>query len=437
MSHVCKSWREAVISYPLLWSTIDGNSEMFTRMCLERSKSLPLTVTLSNFDHWSRNTLALVGSQADRCEDILLEGSLSTGLSAIFSSMTPGEGPLILRGLSLVGRDVSPCAWSNLRSPILSKDIPTLHKLILSSFPLIPQLSVLRHLTDIDLDDIGRTSTNTLFDLLANNPSLQRVRIAGSLDNQEPRWGDMSIALPHLRDFRVSECDAVDILRCIHLPFSGPLEIDIHSSFLGLDLPEVYQPYSVIELVLDFDFLGVHLSIGSNFGLEIYDESLGGITAEFGELPPNTAEVLGPLTVQFIKYFHFLEDEGHPDWHPPEFRNALHHMQRLETLVLHCSLISFGHIFEVLYMDVVACPLLHTLIVQLPEDVPLDPWRDSLLQAVHERASRGAAIRRLRVILPSKEHDPFYSDIFDPFVQEIEVIAPEQTDRERWLVWED
>ena len=439
MSHVCKSWREAVISYPLLWNTIDHDIEVVTRMCLERSESLPLTISLSNFSHWSRDTWRLIGSQASRFEELCLDGSLSSGLADIFSFLTPGEGPLLLRELSLVDSRGSPDGWWYLRSPILSKDIPTLHKLSLSSFPLILQLSVLRHLTILDLDDPGSTSTNVLLHLLANNPSLQQVGITGPLDNQESYRGDQSIILPHLCFFRVDKCATVNILRCLHLPRSEPLEIHIQFSFQGVDLPQVYQPYSVIQLARDFKFPEIHLYIGSKFDLEIHGNSAGGITAEFVELPPNTAEVLGLSTVQFIKYFRFWEDQGHQSQHPLEFMSSLCRMQRLETLALDCLPASFEDIFRALNMDAMSCRLLRTLIVQLPEGVPVVPWKVPLLRVVRSRANRGVAIWRLRVIVESEGHVQLYSGIFDPFVQEIEIVVrqPRRADRKRWLVWED
>lgn len=184
MSHVCKPWREAVISYPLLWNAVYYESEMTTRMCLERSKTLPLTVTLSNFGQWSNNTLRLVGSHASRFENLYLEGSVSSDLWCIFVSLTPSEGPLPLRELILSGFQPlgTLLTHEDFRSPILSKDIPTLHKLHLLSFPLTPQMTVLRHLTEIVLEDPGPSSANSLLDLRANNPSIQKVDITGPLE---------------------------------------------------------------------------------------------------------------------------------------------------------------------------------------------------------------------------------------------------------------
>ena len=440
MSHVCKPWREAVISYPLLWNAVYYESEMTTRMCLERSKTLPLTVTLSNFGQWSNNTLRLVGSRASRFEKLHLEGSVPHNLSLIFLSLTPDEGSLLLRELGLFGTQPLGIlsTYEHLRSPILSEDIPTLHKLALSSFPLVPQMSVLRHLTELSLKDPGAGSTNSLLDLLANNPSLQRVGIAGPLSNQNSPRGDLSISLPHLRSFQISMCSAVDILRCLHLPRSEHLRIDIQTSFGAAYLPGAYQPYSVIQLFRDLELHQVRLDTHPRFNLEIHN-SVVGITAGFGELPPRTAEVLGPLTVQFIKYLRFWEDRELQNWHPPSFSAPLHRMVRLETLALDCSAASLDDILFVLIIGETTCPALRTLIIVLPEDEPTAIRKDTVLKTVSARASRGNAIWRLRIVVPSEEHVPLYSGIFDPFVQEIETVAVqlEQEGSEHWLVWED
>lgn len=48
MTHVCRYWRSALISYPHLWSSIFANSghKDFVAVCLERSQTVPLTVQL-------------------------------------------------------------------------------------------------------------------------------------------------------------------------------------------------------------------------------------------------------------------------------------------------------------------------------------------------------------------------------------------------------
>jgi hypothetical protein len=354
--------------------------------------------------------------------------------------LTPGSDPLLLRELSLICKEPLGALFGNeyLRSPILSEDIPTLHKLKLYSFPLIPQLSVLRHLTTLDLYDPGPTA-NTLLNILANNTNLQKIGITGLLENQESPRGDLSITLPHLRNFQFYRCGAVDILRCLHLPRSDPFEIYIQLSFEGVHLPEAYQPYSSIQLTCDLKFHSIYLNVDSGFDLRVYDGSMGGLTTEFGELPPNTAEVLGPLTVQFIKYLRFWEDLLHQTFHPLRLLDPFHHMERLETLSLDYLPTSLEVIFFILDVEVIACPLLRTLMVELPEGEPAVMGKDPLLKAMCGRVSHGNVIWRLCVIVLSEEQVPLYSSIFDPFVQGIEVVVrqPELEDRGCWLVWGD
>ncbi|KAF9784595.1 hypothetical protein BJ322DRAFT_853393 [Thelephora terrestris] len=441
MSHVCKSWREAVISYPLLWNSISDESEMVTRMCLERSKTLSLTVSLSDFDTWSTGTRRLVGFHASRFETLSLSGSLFGGLSEIFTSLIPGEDPL-LRELQIWGMQElnAECLIVHGRtcSPILSKDIPTLRKILLSSFPLTPQLSALRHLTCVELIDMCPTPVSNVLDLLANNPCLEQVSIGGSLDNKGSRRQDLSIALPRLRSFVVHQCDAVEILRCLHLPHLEDLKINIECSFEEVTLPQAYQPYSTFQLTRDFGFREIHLHTSPKLYLEICDYLLGGIAADFGELPSKTAEVLGPSTVRLIKHLRFWEDQAHLHCHPLEFEDALYYMEELETLALDCLPASLEEILLFL-SDVECCPLLRTLIVRLPEGVAADAEEDSILDFVRCRADGDNAIRRLRVIVSSEEHVHTYSLVFGPFVQEVEILVcqPGEGDGRPWLVWED
>ncbi|KAF9784593.1 hypothetical protein BJ322DRAFT_1109306 [Thelephora terrestris] len=439
MSHVCKSWREAVISYPLFWNSISDESEMVTRMCLERSKTLSLTVSLSDFNTWSTGTRRLVGSHASRFETLSLSGFLPGGLSEIFTNLIPGEDPplreLQLRGMQELSTEFL-IEHGLIFSPILSKDIPTLQKIILSSFPLTPQMSALRNLTDIGLFDLGSTLISSVLDLLANNPCLEQVAISRFYQSRTSRRKNLSIALPHLRSLLVYSCYAVDILRCLHLPRSEDLEIDIRYSFPEAALPQAYQPYSILQLASDLRFAEVHLYTSPKFYLKICDHS-GEITAEFGELPPKTAEVLGSSTVRLIKHLRFWEDQGHLDLHPLEFFDALHHMERLESLGLDCLPASLEEILFLLD-DATHCPLLRTLIVRLPEGVVADVEEHSLLDVVRSRAGRGNAVRRLRVVLSSEEYVLMYSQIFRPLVQEFDILVCQLGGDERpWLVWED
>ena len=437
MSHVCKSWREAVISYPFLWDSIHDESEMVTRMCLERSKPLPLAVSLSNFDSLSSNTKRMVNSHAGRFEKLSLSGSFSYGLPEIFTSLMLGEDPLLRELILRSDRGINSKSWvvrMVLDSPIIPNDIPTLHKIVLSSFPLTPQLSTLRHLTDVCLADPGPTA-NAVLDLLANNPCLQQVAISGPLENQNSPRGDQSITLPHLRNLDVTQCAATDILRCLHLPRSEPLVIEIDASFNEAPLPRAYRPYSVIQLAWDFGFRELRVVTSPKFRIHISFDSSGWVTAELGELPPKSVEVLGLSTVQFITHFHFREGPERLDMHPLELSDPFGYMDGLETLVLGCLSASLNRILLILNLNTV-CPLLHTLIVLLPEDEPAGEWCDVLLGVVRSRADDGKAIRRLRIVVWSEECIPAYSNAFDSFVQEVEVLN-EVGDGGSWMVWED
>ena len=439
MSHVCKPWREAIVSYPLLWNISHEESEMVTRMCLERSKSLPLEIYLSHWSEWSFNTMRLLKSHTSRFETLELNGSLSD-LSEIFTNLKPSGKP-ILRELTLWDPAESDTATlaehASIHLPILSHEIPTLRKVFLSSFPVTLQLSAVRHLTEASLINPG--PTGAVLDLLANNPCLEKVDLVNMVDDQGSPREDQSISLPHLRCFSISECDDIDILRCLHLPRLEPLKIEVAHSFTQSSLPGAYQPYSTLQLSWDLGFHEIHIHSHPEFCLAAGKRrSPSHLTAKFGELPPNATEVLGPSTVEFIKYLCFRETDAY--WRPSpshEFANAFHHMERLETLTLACLPASLREIFSVLD-DVACCPLLHTLIVQLPKGVAVNAGGGSLLGAIRARGDGGNAIRRLRVVVASEKYATVCSQIFNPLVKEVEILVRQQgmNDGERLLVWD-
>ena len=441
MSRVCKSWREAVISYPLLWNTIYDDSETVTRMCLERSGSSPLTLVLSDFDTWSSNTRRLVGTHAGRFETLSLIGSQPCGLQEISKSLSSCGKPL-LRELTLWSAASFDHArfglYESLLSPTLATETPNLRKIHFSSFPLIPQPCALRHLTNAELFGLGATFTNAVLDLLANNPRLERVAI-GNMDGED-EWShreDQSITLPHLRHFLIYRCEAIDILRCLHFPCSESLQIDIQDSFKKSRFPAIYQQYSVFQFGSDLRFYQVHIGGDPEFHVKLHDWSLGEVVAKFGELPPKNAEILGPSTIEFIKHLHFREVQGHSVIYHFSPSEAFSHLGRLETLTLDCFTASLEKIFPVL-ANVTRCPLLHTLIVRLPEGEAVGRWNASLFDVVMARKDRGHAVQRLRVVVPS-EHVTACSGLFGLFVEEVEILVRElgKDDGESWLIWGD
>ena len=159
----------------------------------------------------------------------------------------------------------------------------------------------------------------------------------------------------------------------------------------------------------------------------------------FSELP------LLPLThvreffpAHCAKYLRFCGEQAHLSRHPLEFFNALYPMDRLETLALDCLPVSLEGIFSILD-NVAFCPLFRTLIVRLPRGVAADAEEGSLLNVIRRRAESGGPIRRLRAIVSPKEHIPMYSQIFKPFLQEVEILVCQKGvgNRAPWLVWED
>ena len=366
-------------------------------------------------------------------------GAVSYGLSEIFINLVSSGEPL-LRDLTIIctqelRKSGRATRYGSLYSPILSKDIPTLCTLYLYSFPLTPQLSGLRHLTNVDLIDPGSTATNAILELLANNPCLQWVNIQGPLHDQGSTREDRSVALPQLRHFLTYECEATEILRCLHLPRLGLFEIDMQYSFNRVPLPGAYQPYSVLQLARDFQFHDINLITSPEVCLKISNGSEEAIIAEFGELPPNSVEVLGLSTVQLIKRLCFRERLNE---HFPASLNTFHHMERLDTLALDCASPSLGGFLSVLRRGAIF-PSLCTLITRLRSNIPAHDCHNALLEVVRNRASVGNAIQRLRVIVPSEEHVVLYSDNFYLFVEQFEtqVSTRGELDPPQWLVWKD
>ena len=69
--------------------------------------------------------------------------------------------------------------------------------------------------------------------------------------------------------------------------------------------------------------------------------------------------------------------------------------------------------------------MLDTLIVRPPDGKAVDEWDVPILHVVSARANVGHAIRKLQVVVSSEEHVTAYSNVFNPFVQEVEILVRE------------
>ena len=172
LTHVCRYWRETIISTPEIWALVSDKNEDMTAVCLQRARAAPLEITLEMplsssfpdiFAPYFQNTRTLVVYSLPAIEDL-------TSVFPNFPQSMPN-----LRSLELER------VWDGRREQRIDPFepfIPALEELLLSCIPLFPSLLRLGTLTEFSIDDTPfDLPLDTLLDFLEGNRSLERTTL--------------------------------------------------------------------------------------------------------------------------------------------------------------------------------------------------------------------------------------------------------------------
>ena len=167
LTHVCRYWRDSIISTPENWTLISSRSRRLAVLSLERAKAAPLKLTVSRVGehHWLLNPLAPC---MQNTEALSVECTSAIKLKELLNF--PQSMPS-LRSLTLESDD----DWDRSTDPFESF-APTLKCLSLTCIPLYPSLRKIRTLTELSLFDLYfDLQLDTLLDFLEENQSLARA----------------------------------------------------------------------------------------------------------------------------------------------------------------------------------------------------------------------------------------------------------------------
>ena len=183
-------------------------------LSLERSGSYPLEVELSA-DTLFSHTIWDIRPHAHRLASLRchIEGTDPLFLQ-IFSQL---DRSLILHTLSIETARAPTVDSQEIEIGLVSGDMPSLHTLELLPFPITPQFMRFRHLTSLQLD-VGYSTLTDVLDLLAANPSLEKVRLLGNFEDSEDERTAGGIFLKHLRFLTVERSMTCTFLEKLTLP---------------------------------------------------------------------------------------------------------------------------------------------------------------------------------------------------------------------------
>lgn len=189
-SQICRTWRDALVSQPSLWSFIDGSRPYLIPYLLERSKSAQLDVYIVS--DRSEMVIAFINPHTDRLRSLHFELNDSIQF-AVLRRLNPAPR---LCHLEIDSR--YPFFRHPEFTPGIARPTASVHHLQLTAFPITSQLLQLRHLTVVSLD-VSSATWRTLFNLLSGNPLLKVIHLGGYpevFDSGDHPPG--SIILPHL-----------------------------------------------------------------------------------------------------------------------------------------------------------------------------------------------------------------------------------------------
>jgi hypothetical protein len=200
--HVCRYWRELIVSTPWNWTSISSRSEGLAALSIQRAKRVPLKLSLNMcWVSGSRWFTDLINSHIQNA-DALCFSEFNTILELIQTLPSFTQSMPNLRSLTLDGRKNG-----HQKSTVdpFEPLAPTLRYLKLVHVPLYPSFLRLGALTELVLHRCRPSPhLDTLLDFLENNRSLKSVVLIIG-------WTRASLYGPQLRGAIVNQLQHLSI----------------------------------------------------------------------------------------------------------------------------------------------------------------------------------------------------------------------------------
>jgi len=227
LTHVCRYWRNSIISAPENWTSISSRSRRLAVLSLERAKAAPLKFTICDHGepYWPPDLLA---PYIQNIEALSFERAWVFKLKKVLPNF-PQSMPS-LRSLRLTSIN----DWDRSTDPFESF-APTLEYLTLRSIPLYPSLRKIRTLTELFLSDSRfDLQLDTLLDFLEENHSLTRASIGVKFREPSLCISQRRAAIKNrLRYLKISchrPMDGQALISNISLPKGATLDISCYTT---------------------------------------------------------------------------------------------------------------------------------------------------------------------------------------------------------------
>jgi len=227
ISQVCRYWRETLLSNPESWCFVKSEFMEFVPLFLGRSGSYPLEIDLT--DTWSSYAMGHIRPHAKRLA--ILRCRVDEASTPFLRALSRLDHSPNLHTLSISSTRAPAVAPELIKMAFISGEMPALRTLELLPFPVIPQFVQFKYLVNLRIEVTHSTLTAVL-DLLAANPSLEKVGLVGNFEDVEDDRPAESTVLGSLKFLSVERCAPLRLFEKLTLPRGARVFIRYNPRFI-------------------------------------------------------------------------------------------------------------------------------------------------------------------------------------------------------------
>ncbi|KAG2009590.1 hypothetical protein CC2G_012505 [Coprinopsis cinerea AmutBmut pab1-1] len=246
LTHVCRRWRQVGLNQPELWAYITDDQPDNISTLLERSKSVPLTMSLygryNQDDIWSNLWFEskIWGALSQRILQSVGIRSPFENLVRRVQALPAGAPSLHTLHLTNSSDTTRSDTWTTAIPDILTAGAPLLRDVYLRDCHLPWATWLFQRLTSLEIYDrhaSAATSAAEFLDALERMPELERLRLDVKIPklNKTATTKNRLVALPALKSLHIEggfrECH--DFLGHVVLPRTANLELSMDYSVHG------------------------------------------------------------------------------------------------------------------------------------------------------------------------------------------------------------
>ena len=223
LTHVCRSWREIFTSRPSLWTTLDMTNISKTRTFIQRSRSSPLDIYVSNLGHetYLDDALSLAIPHIPRFRSFIFHSDAIPDTLRNFSCHTS-----LLEELEI--HIYSPYTHT-LDIPLLNSGLPSLRRPSpLADTTRLPQKNTSNLRVFSFSCARGGVTVTQILNFLESSPLPHTIDITDSIPNSSDAPPERIVTLGHLKTLPITTDTVHCILKHFRIPVGASLTVTAH-----------------------------------------------------------------------------------------------------------------------------------------------------------------------------------------------------------------